>query len=72
MTRQEALELIKEKIQNKNLVSHSLAVEAVMRGMADNFSEDKEQWGLAGLLHDIDYEETKDDIHLHSKRGAEM
>jgi putative nucleotidyltransferase with HDIG domain len=72
MTRQEALQLVKQKIQNRNLIKHVLAVEAVMRQMADYFGEDKERWGLAGLLHDIDYEETKDDMDLHSKRGAEM
>ena len=72
MIRDKALQLVKEKIQNKNLVSHCLAVEAVMRGLARYFGEDEEKWGLAGLLHDIDYEETKDDMNLHSKRGAEM
>jgi len=60
MTHQEALELLKEKIKNQNLIKHCLAVEACMRALARRFGEDEEKWALAGLLHDIDYEETKE------------
>jgi len=52
-------------LTNKNLVKHSLAVEAVMRALAGHFSEDPELWGMAGLLHDLDYEVTKDDWTKH-------
>jgi len=72
MTRDEAFNLVNQKIQTKNLVYHCLTVEAVMRGLAKYFGEDKDKWGLAGLLHDIDYEETKQDMHAHSKLGSEM
>jgi len=72
MTRQEALKLVEEKIQTKNLIKHCLAVEAVMRALAKYFNEDPEKWGLAGLLHDIDYEETKNAPEKHSLIGAAM
>jgi putative nucleotidyltransferase with HDIG domain len=72
MNREEALDLIKEKIKNQNLIKHSLAVEACMRKLADYFNDEKEKWALAGLLHDIDYEETKNDPNLHSIKGAEF
>jgi len=72
MNREEAFELIKEKIKNQNLIKHSLAVEACMKGLAKDFKEDEEKWGISGLLHDIDYEETKDNPNLHSVRGAEF
>jgi hypothetical protein len=72
MKRGEAFELIKEKIKNQNLIKHSLAVEACLKGLAKNFKEDEEKWGLTGLLHDVDYEETKGDPNLHSTRGAEF
>lgn len=72
MNRDEALKLVREKIKNQNLVKHCLAVEACMRVLAEKFGEDPEKWGLAGLLHDIDYEETKDDPQRHSLAGAEM
>ncbi|KPJ71475.1 phosphohydrolase [Parcubacteria bacterium DG_74_3] len=70
MNRKEALKLVKEKIKNQNLVKHCLAVEACMRALALHFNENEEKWGLAGLLHDIDYEQTKDKPSLHSILGA--
>lgn len=72
MNRTEALSLLKENLTNKNLFNHSLAVEAVMRRLAGHFGEDVEKWGLAGLLHDIDYDRTKDSPDTHSIEGAEM
>jgi len=65
MNREQALKLLDEKLTNKNLVKHSLAVEAVMRALARHFGEDEEIWGMAGLLHDLDYEVTKDDWTKH-------
>ncbi|MHB1042490.1 MAG: HD domain-containing protein, partial [Eubacteriales bacterium] len=62
----------KKNLKNKNLFSHSLAVEAVMRRLAAHFQEDVEKWGLAGLLHDIDYDRTRDDPDRHSMEGAGM
>jgi len=72
MKRDKALELLAENIKNQNLQKHCLAVEAGMRGLAEYFGENKEKWGICGLLHDIDYEKTKDNPNLHSKMGAEM
>lgn len=60
MNREQALKLIKEMTKNQNLVKHMLAVEAEMRGLAKHFGEDEELWGLAGLVHDADYEEMKE------------
>jgi len=70
MTREEALKILKENLKSKNLVKHSLAVEAVMRALAKRLGEDEEAWGLAGLLHDIDYEETANTPEEHGKVGA--
>lgn len=72
MNREEALKLVQEKIKNQNLIKHSLAVEASMKDLARYFNENEEKWALAGLLHDIDYEETKDNPNLHSIKGAEF
>ncbi|MCX7779023.1 MAG: HDIG domain-containing protein [Patescibacteria group bacterium] len=72
MNRDEALNLVQEKIKNKNLIKHCLAVEAVMRELAKYFNEDEEKWGLTGLLHDIDYEETKNEPKKHSLVGGEI
>jgi putative nucleotidyltransferase with HDIG domain len=72
MKRDEALKLLKENLKNPNLIKHSLAVEAGMRELAQFFKEDEEKWGICGLLHDIDYEKTKENPDLHSKVGSEM
>lgn len=72
MNRTEAVTLLKQNLTNKNLFNHSLAVEAVMRRLARHFGEDEEKWGLAGLLHDIDYDRTKDDPARHSVEGAAL
>lgn len=64
-TREQALELLHQHMQNQNLRRHCYAVEAVMRGLARHFKEDEELWGMAGLLHDADYEKTKNDPSKH-------
>ena len=72
MEREEALESIKNNVENKNLIKHMLATEAIMRALAKKFGEDEDDWGLAGLLHDIDVELTGGDMSQHSKLGADL
>lgn len=66
MTRDEALDLLHSKMQNPNLRRHCYAVEAVMKALARKFGESAELWGLAGLLHDADYEYTKSNPKQHT------
>lgn len=54
--REDALALQHEYTQSDSLRKHMLAVEAAMRAYAVKFGEDPERWGLAGLIHDFDYE----------------
>ena len=72
MNRKEALNSIKDNVENANLVKHMLATEAIMRDLARCFGEDEEEWGLTGLLHDIDVELTEGDMGSHSKLGADL
>lgn len=72
MDREQAFNLLKENLTNDNLIKHSLAVEAIMRGLAERLGEDVEKFGLAGLLHDIDYDVTFEDPNRHSLLGAEI
>ena len=72
MTRKEVLDSINENVENKNLVKHMLATEAIMRALARRLGEDEEEWGLTGLLHDIDVELTGGDMSSHSKLGADL
>lgn len=58
-TREEAIKLIKANLSRKNMVYHTLAVEAIMRSLARSLGEDAELWGLTGILHDIDFEKTE-------------
>ena len=66
ITRIKALEIINDKLTTKNLVSHCLATEATMRALAKHFGEDPDAWGLAGLMHDADWDETRNNIHKHT------
>ncbi|MGJ8453748.1 HD domain-containing protein [Pseudothermotoga sp. U03pept] len=72
LRRDEAYELVKKHVKTKNLVKHCLAVEVVMRALARRFGEDEELWGLAGLLHDLDYDYTKDDPENHGLKTIEL
>ncbi|NLJ84979.1 MAG: HDIG domain-containing protein [Firmicutes bacterium] len=72
MDRTEALELVKKHVKTENLIKHMLAAEAIMRRLALHFGEDVELWGLAGLVHDVDYEETASDPSRHAIIGAEL
>ncbi len=71
MNRKEALALLHEFTKNQNLVKHMLAVEAVMRAYAKKFNEDEDLWGIAGLLHDFDYEKYPDPAD-HPYKGVEI
>jgi putative nucleotidyltransferase with HDIG domain len=72
MNRQEAIASIRENVENENLFRHMLAAEAIMRALAARLGGDAEEWGLAGLLHDIDVELTEGDMSSHSKLGADL
>jgi putative nucleotidyltransferase with HDIG domain len=60
MQREDAWALVNEYTSQPHLIRHMLAVEAAMRAYAERFGEDVELWGLAGLLHDFDYEQNPD------------
>jgi uncharacterized protein len=75
IARDEALALVEERIPQRNLVNHCVATELIMRALASRLGladEDVERWGLAGLLHDLDYAETADDPDRHGLITAEQ
>ncbi len=68
MDRSQAFALVSERIPNRNLVNHSVAAEVLMEALAGHFGLDEAdtaRWGLAGLLHDLDYAETAEDFDRH-------
>jgi putative nucleotidyltransferase with HDIG domain len=66
------IDLLHKHIQNPKMIAHCLASEAVMRALARKFGENEDEWGYAGLLHDIDVENTNADPLRHGLVGAEM
>ncbi|MCK4805973.1 MAG: HDIG domain-containing protein, partial [Candidatus Pacebacteria bacterium] len=72
MNKNEALLILNDKVKTPNLIKHCLACGAAMKELARYFKEDEEKWVLAGLLHDIDYEDTKNKPEQHSLIGSEF
>ena len=68
-TREEAWNLFKKFNQSESLTKHALAVEGVMRFMARKYNEDEEEWGIIGLVHDLDYEKYPEQ---HCKKTKEI
>ena len=62
-SRADALAIVHEYTASESLRKHMLAVEAAMRAYATHFGEDPERWGLAGLVHDFDYERFPNAAH---------
>lgn len=71
ISRDEALQLLRQYIQNPNMIKHCLATEAVMRAFAPKLDANEDQWGLAGLLHDLDIEK-QPDLSVHTNETAEV
>jgi len=71
ITRDAALLLLKQHVKSPNMLNHCLASEAVMRALAKRTGADPEQWGLAGLLHDLDAE-SHTDLEVHTRETARV
>ncbi|HWR63801.1 MAG TPA: HD domain-containing protein [Candidatus Thermoplasmatota archaeon] len=67
LTRAEAEPLLRKNLRTENLIKHSYAVEAILEDMAKKLGEDSQLWGITGLLHDLDYDFTKNDPEKHSQ-----
>ena len=72
MDRSSALDLLNRYISNEKMLQHSYAAEAVMRALAKRLGRDEEQWGLAGLLHDLDVEKVQADLTVHGLEAAKI
>jgi putative nucleotidyltransferase with HDIG domain len=71
MTRETALNLLREFTQSESLIKHALAVEAAMRHYAAHFAAEVDYWGCLGLLHDFDYERWPNPPE-HTREGARI
>lgn len=71
ISRADAKKVLFENVQDENLRRHMLATEALMVRLAEHFkAPSAAAWGIAGLLHDIDWEKTEPEEH--SLVGADM
>jgi len=71
ITRSQAVEVVTSHIKNKNLIKHCLSVEASMKALAKKCGGDENMWGILGLLHDGDWEETQNDPKTHTLKMVE-
>jgi len=71
LTVEEAEKLLLEKVSSRKYVEHSRLVAKMMKCLARHFGEDEEKWYITGLLHDLDYEQTKESPEMHGLLSAE-
>jgi putative nucleotidyltransferase with HDIG domain len=72
ITREKALEILHANITNQNLRKHHYGVAVAMNKLAEELDGDPEVWEIVGLLHDADYEQTKDQMERHTLLLAEI
>ncbi len=72
LTRDEAHALLWEHVKAENLRKHCLATEAILRALARRLGEDEALWGIVGLAHDLDFEQTATTPAEHTKGTCEV
>jgi uncharacterized protein len=72
ISREEAVKLLNENINSENMLKHCFASEAVLRGIAKKLGRNEEEYGIAGLLHDIDVEITNADPYTHGPYAEKL
>jgi putative nucleotidyltransferase with HDIG domain len=72
LNRDVILDSIHGNVQEKNMIKHMLATEAIMQALARKLGEDEEEWGITGLIHDIDIELVEGDMSSHGKLSADI
>jgi len=72
ISKEKTMDMIEENIQTENLKKHMWAVGQIMKKLAEELDKDQNKWEILGLIHDVDYEETKDNPENHATKSAEM
>jgi putative nucleotidyltransferase with HDIG domain len=67
MDRSTAVAMVHDKTTKDITARHLISVEGVMRRLAQHFGEDEHAWGLCGLFHDLDQDQTGDDMQRHAR-----
>ena len=71
MERDAAIALVRDKTEKDITVRHLISVEGVMRRLAQHFGEDEHTWGLTGMFHDLDQDQTGEDADRHARLAEE-
>ncbi len=71
MDRSAAHALVRDKTEKDTTVRHLISVEGIMRRLGRHFGQDEDLWALAGLFHDLDQDQTHDDLARHAYLAAE-
>ena len=71
-TNEEAGQLVDKYIKDEIIKLHLIETEAIMRSLAKHFEEDEDVWGMVGLLHDLDWDLTKNNPKEHCTRVVEI
>ncbi|NLY87932.1 MAG: HD domain-containing protein [Clostridiales bacterium] len=75
LTRQQAHDLLTKYVKGEHYITHSYAVEAIMRGLAKRLApQDEELWAICGLLHDLDEETApwREDMATHGPVAVQI
>lgn len=72
MNKEEALQLVREKVTSDILFYHMRETQVIMEALAEKLGEDKEKWGIAGLFHDLDWQETEEKPEEHGIQTAKI
>jgi putative nucleotidyltransferase with HDIG domain len=71
MDREAAIALAREKTEKETTLRHLISVEGVMRSLARHMGGDEDLWALTGLFHDLDQDQTAEDVDRHAYLAAE-
>lgn len=72
ISKQQADELVEKFITADFTKKHLIESEAIMQALARHFGEDEEEWGIIGLLHDIDWDLTKENPKEHLAKAPDI
>jgi len=70
MDREEARSFARSKTEKETTYRHLVSVEGIMRRLGRHFGEDEEVWALTGLFHDLDQDQTAEDMDRHAYLAA--
>src|SRR2546430_15816400 len=63
--------LARSKTEKDTTYRHLVSVEGVMRRLGRHFGEDEHRWALTGLFHDLDQDQTAEDMERHARLAAD-